>query len=573
MPIPKTLKLAVACAILSFGFNPAVYAKDAPAAAASTAPVVSTATAGNGLSSEFIYKYLVGEIAGQRGELNLASKVFLELARSTQDARLAERAAKAAVFGKNQEVALEAAHLWTDIAPDSVEAQQAMTQMLVSIGQLSEAKPHLQKLLAKEDTRANGFLYLNSLFQHQTDKAAVLALVQELAKPYPKLPEAHFTIATSALALGNSTLAISELQTAEKLRPGWETGAILHGQILFNRSPDSAVSFYRKFLQKYPDASELRLTLARLLVNQKRFDEAKTEFVKLVEASDNNPEVLVVVGLLSFQAMEYADAEKYFEEALEQNFKDPDQIYLYLGQIAEKQKRDEQALTWYQKVEPGDRYLEAQFDIANLVARTDGTDAAIALLDKLQGLSGEQRALVIQAQANLLGRDKRYQEAYDLLEKAVNMLPNSPEIMYDYAMSAERVQRLDVMEQELRKLIEIQPDFAQAYNALGYTLADRNVKLEEARGLIEKALTLSPNDHYILDSMGWVHYRMGKLDKAVDYLRRAYTAQTDPEIAAHLGEVLWAQGKHEEAMRTWEGALRDHPGNEALINTTKKFKQ
>jgi tetratricopeptide (TPR) repeat protein len=567
MPIPKTLKLAVACAAISFSFGPAVHAESAERIPAKPAAAEST------LSSEFIYKYLVGEIAGQRGELNLASQLFLDLAKTTHDARLAERAARAAVFGNNREVALEAANLWIAIDPQSVEAQQAMTQMLVSIGKLSEAKPHLEKLLAKEDTRANGFLYLNSLLQNQTDKAAVLALVQDLAKPYPQLPEARFAIATAALAANQPLLAISELELAEKSRPGWEAGAILHGQILFNQTPERALEYYREYLDDYPEANEVRLTLARLLVSQKRFEEAKAEFVKLVEASNNSPEVLVVVGLLSFQAMEYTEAEKYFQSALKEGFKDRDQVFLYLGQIAEKQKNNEQALTWYKKIEFGERYLEAQFNIANLLAQTKNTDAALQLLDGLTELNDEQQALVAQAKANLLARDKRYQEAFELLEKAVGAQPATPELIYDYAMAAERIQRLDVMEKELRRLIEIKPDFAQAYNALGYTLADRNVKLEEARQLIEKALTLSPNDHYILDSMGWVHYRLGKLDQAVDYLRRAYTAQTDPEIAAHLGEVLWQQGKREEAMRTWEDALREHPENEALLNTTRKFTQ
>ena len=565
MPTSKTFKLAMACALLSLGFHSSAGA-ETPAAAAESVPAV-----GNALSSEFVYKYLTGEIAGQRGELNLASKLFLDLAKSTQDARLAERAAKAAVYGNNAPVALEAAHLWTDIDPESVEAQQAITQMLVSIGRLDEAKPHLEKLLARDETRANGFLHLNSLLQRQPDKAAVLSLVQELARPYPELPEAHFTIAASALAAGNSMLAIDELQTADKLRPGWETGAILHGQILFAQSPKSAITFYRGFLDRHPEASEARLTLARLLVNQKRFDEAKTEFVKLVDASNNNPEVLVVVGLLSFQAMEYDEAEKYFQNALKEGFKDRDQIHLYLGQIAEKQKRNNQALAWYNMVKSGDHYLESRLNVANVMVQTEGTDAAVRMLAKLPDLTPEQQALVAQAQANLLSREKRYQQAFELLQKAINSIPNTPELIYDYAMSAERVQRIDIMESELRKLIHIKPDFAQAYNALGYTLADRNEKLEEARSLIEKALALSPNDHYILDSMGWVHYRMGKLDKAVDYLRRAYTAQTDPEIAAHLGEVLWQQGKREEAKQTWERALREHPQNEALINTTKKF--
>jgi tetratricopeptide (TPR) repeat protein len=313
--------------------------------------------------------------------------------------------------------------------------------------------------------------------------------------------------------------------------------------------------------------------MARLLVNLKKFDEAKSEFVKLVEASKGNPEILVVVGLLSIQSNDYADAENYLQQALAADFKDPDQIYIYLGQIAEKQKHDDQALSWYNKVQPGERALEAKLNIANLMARTQNVDAAIAMLDDLQDLNNEQLVLVMQAQASLLGQAKRYQEAYDLLEKAVGNLPGSPELIYDYAMAAERIQKLDVTETELRKLIQLKPDFAQAYNALGYTLADRNVKLDEARKLIEKALALSPNDYFILDSMGWVQYRLGKLDKAVDFLRRAYTAQTDPEIAAHLGEVLWHQGKHDEAVELLDTALREYPENETLINTSKKLKQ
>lgn len=569
MQTPSSLRLAVALAALSFATAPA----HAESTAIKPQAALPKAAMQTQVSSEFIYKYLVGEIAGQRGDLGLASTIFLELAKTSRDPRLAERAAKAAAYGNKPKIAIQATALWAELDPASIEAQQATTQMLVSTGKLQEAKPHLQKLLAKEDTRANGFLYLNSLFSNQSDKNGVLTLVQELAKPYPELPEAHFTIAHSAWAAGNDDLAISELVQADKLRPGWETSAILQGQVLYRQSPDIAIGFYRNFLTRYPNASEVRLTYARLLVNEKQFAPAKTEFIKLVEASNNNPEVLVVVGLLSLQSMDLADAEKYFLQAEKAGFKDPDQLYLYLGQIAEKQKQDDRALTMYSKVQPGNHYLDAKLNIASLTARTKGTDAGIAMLTSLKEVNSEQQTIVAQAHASLLTQAKRHQQAFDVLDNAVNTLPNSPEIIYDYAMAAERVHKLDVMERELRKLISLKPDFAQAYNALGYTLADRNLKLEEARGLIEKALALSPNDHYILDSMGWVHYRLGKLDTAADYLRRAYTAQTDPEIAAHLGEVLWKQGKYSEALQTWEEALKVHPENEVLINTTKKFKQ
>jgi tetratricopeptide (TPR) repeat protein len=427
-------------------------------------------------------------------------------------------------------------------------------------------------LLAPEATRANGFLYLNTLLGRQDDKNVVLKLVQDLAKPYPNLAEAHFTVAHFAWAAGKTDLATSELATAEKLHPGWEPAAQLQGQILFAQSAEATMAFYRKFLTQYPKANDVRLALARLLVNERRFEEARAEFVKLVQIAPNNPEIMVVVGLLSFQANDYTQAENYFQQALKQGFKDQEQVYLYLGQVAEKQKHDDQALTWYNKVEPGEHYLDAKMSIANLTSRTKGIDAAIKMLDELQDLNAEQQVLVLQAEANLLVQVKKYEEAYNLLDNAMNTMPNTPELVYDHAMAAERLQRLDVMELELRRLIQIKPDFAQAYNALGYSLADHNMRLDEARSLIEKALALSPNDYFILDSMGWVQYRLGKLDKAADYLRRAYTAQTDPEIAAHLGEVLWQQGKHDEAVKTWEEALREHPDNESLLNTTKKFK-
>ena len=563
MPIRQTPKLAVASVIFLLAWSNAVLAENDPA----KPKALQTE-----LTSDFVFKYLAGEIAGQRGDLGLASNLFLSLAKSSRDPRMAERAAKVAAYGNKTKIAVQAANLWAELDPASVEAQQATTEMLLSTGNLADAKPHLKKLLAKEETRANGFLYLNNLFARQADKKAVLKLTQELAKPYPNLPEAHFTVAHAAWAAGNYKLAISEVNIADKLRPGWELNAILQGQVMFSQSPDTAVDFYRNFLNLHPEANEVRLNLARTLVNQKRLDEAKPEFVKLAQASKGNPEILVVVGLLSFQAGDYTEAEQYFQQALAANFRDTGQVYLYLGQTAEKQKKDDQALTWYNKIQPGERYLDAKLSIANVLARTQGTDGAIKMLDDLPDLNNEQMVLVNQTQANLLVQAKRHQEAYDLLDKAVKNLPNTPSIIYDYAMAAEKLDYLDVVERELRRLILLKPDFAQAYNALGYSLADRNIRLNEARTLIEKALALSPNDHFILDSMGWVQYRLGKLDKAADYLRRAYTAQTDPEIAAHLGEVLWQQGKREEALQIWEEALRDHPDNEVLLSTSKKFK-
>jgi len=307
------------------------------------------------------------------------------------------------------------------------------------------------------------------------------------------------------------------------------------------------------------------------LVSQKRNAEAKPEFIKLVESANGSPEINAVVGLLSLESNELAMADKYLQQALDAGFKDPEQLYIYLGRSAERAKNDTKALTWYDKIMPGDHYLEGRLSAANVIARTKNVDAAISMLDEVNDLTSDQQIIVIQTQANMLAQAKRNQESFDLMDKAVHNLPNNPELIYDYAMAAERVQKLDVMETELRKVIQMKPDFAAAYNALGYSFADRNIKLNEAKSLIETAVKLSPDDHYMLDSLGWVHYRLGNLKLAAEYLRKAFQIQADPEIAAHLGEVLWKQGLTDEAKKIWADALLANPENDVLVSTSKKF--
>ena len=530
------------------------------------------------LTPEFIYKYLIGEVAGQRGDFATSGAVFYDLAQSTRDPRLAERAAKVAAYGNVSNLAIPAVTLWSELDTDSNEAQQAMTEMLVATGRIKEAEPYLAKLLAKEDGRANGFLFLNTILNRSVDKAPILGVVQSLAKPYPKLAEAHFAIAQAAWAANQDELALKSLDKAQALKPGWHVAALFKGQLLFAKSPQEAIYYYQSFLKEHPDANEVRITLAKLLVSEKQYSAAKQEFSTITYyAKDGDPatfaEATAVLGLLSYQSNDFAAADGYFLQALDLNFKDEEQLYLYLGQSAEKQNREDIAINWYGKVMPGGmHYLEAQISLANITARTQGVDKAIEQLDNVDNLSVEQQIIVIQTQAVLYGKAKRPQDAFNLLDKAVKNLPNTTELVYDYALAAEQVKKLDLMEAELRKVIAAKPNFAPAYNALGYSFADRNVKLDEALKLIETALSISPNDHYMLDSLGWVHYRKGNLDQAIMYLKQAYAVNPDPEIAAHLGEALWQKGQHDEAKRIWQDALVNNPDNEVLLVTANKFK-
>jgi tetratricopeptide (TPR) repeat protein len=529
------------------------------------------------LKPEFIYRYLVGEIAGQRGDIGTSGAIFYDLARTERDARLAERAAKIAAYGNISNLAVPAIQLWAELDPDSTEAQQAMTEMLIATGKLDETRPYLSNLLSKQETRASGFLYLNTLLNRSPDKAAVLELVQFLAQPYPDSAEAQFAVAQAAWIANKDDIALTAINNAGTLHAGWDVAALLKGQILYRKSPQAAIDYYYEFLKSHPQANEVRINLAKLLVNQKQFEAAKKQYPLIIEQSKSNSpkntaDVTAVIGLLSYQSADYISAQNYFQQALAMDFKDADQLYLYMGQTSEKLDQNEAAADWYKKIALGPRYLEAQLSLANLVARTQSADKAIDILDELTDLNTEQQIIVIQAQASILVRAKRDQEAFDLLEKAVKNLPNTPELVYDYALAAERLKKFDIMESELRRTIAEKPDFAAAYNALGYSFADRNIKLNEAIKLIEKALELSPNDHYMLDSLGWAHFRKGNLDKAIQYLQEAYNINPDPEIAAHLGEALWHKGQHEQAKKIWNDALSAHPDNEVLITTANKFK-
>lgn len=562
------IKKIVACLLIALAGVNSIAAHAETKAVPSTLTPAPTITNAN---AEFVYKYLLGEIAGQRGEVTLASQLFLDLAKQTRDPRLAERAARAAAYANQPSVTLQAATLWAELDPSSLEAQQASSQLLVASGNLNQAKPHIQKLLAKEETRANGFLYLNSLLANQKDKSEVLATITEFAAPYPKLPEAHFAMAQAALIADKPDVAKKAFETTTKLRPDWELNAQLQGQMLLKESSEKAIEFYQNFLKQYPKSNDIRMSYAKLLVNQKRFVEAKPEFVKLVESSNGSPEISAVVGLLSLESSDYLMADKYFQQSISSGFKNPDQLHIYLGRSAERQKMDAKALEWYDKIQPGEHFLEGRLSAANVIAHTKNVDAAIKMLDEVGDITPEQQITVIQTEANLLSQAKRNQDSFNLLEKAAKNWPDSIELSYDYAMAAERIGKVDVMETNLRKVIKLKPDFAAAYNALGYSFADRNIKLDEAKTLIETALKLSPNDHYMLDSLGWVHYRLGNLAQAAEYLRKAYVMQADPEIAAHLGEVLWKQGLQEEAKKIWASALKAFPENDILMATAKKF--
>jgi len=524
------------------------------------------------LTEQLMYKLMMAEVALQRGQPHVGIPAYMELARETGDPRVAQRATEVAWAARYIDAAIEAAGIWLKASPGNPRARQVLAALLANEQKLDSARGHFEQWLASDPQNiGESFLQLSSLLSRNTNRKAVLTLVRELAKPYATVPEARLAVAQAAWNVGDEQLALDEASAALKLRPDWELAALFRAQALQRRSNDEAIAFLGSYLDTHPQAKDARLNYARLLVANKRYPEARKQFEALVEQFPQNADVTMAVALLAMQASDYDSAETQLKRALEAGYGEPDVARLYLGQISEERKRDDEALKWYSAVGAGEQFVNAQSRYAGVLARQGRLAEARKHLRQVNVQNPQQRVQLTQAEAQLLREANSHKEAFELLGSALKEMPDTPDLLYDYAMAAEKVDRVDLVESNLRKLIQIRPDHAHAYNALGYTLAERNQRLPEAHQLIEKALKLAPDDAFIMDSMGWVLYRMGRNREALAYLQRAYGLRPDGDIAAHLGEVLWVDGQQAEARRIWSEALKADAKNEALQSTIKRY--
>ena len=528
---------------------------------------------------DVMYRILIGEIALQRGEPLVAARAFYEAARVAQDATLARRATEVALFARQRGMAYDAAQLWLQLEPDSDRARQ-MVAMLGQPGGTGDLKGDLERLLAdaasKGQTLADAFLQLNRALSGQPDKTAVYSLVVDLAKPYPGLPEAQFAVALAGLNTGLADVEIlaasrRAVDRALELKPGWERAALVKADILAKSSPESAISYLNAFLAEAPQSRAAAGALAQLYVEQKRYADARALFQHLLDADPTDREVTFAVAALSYQMRDYANAERLFVQLKDAGYGEPGAVSFYLGEIAEETRRYDEALARYREVTEGDRGWAARLRIAVVMGKQGQLDAARHYLESLSPDGRDEQVQLKQTEAQLLQDARDYQGAYSVLNAALAGEPDSADLLYDVAMVAEKLDRLDEVESRLKRVIELRPDNAQALNALGYTLVDRTQRAAEGMKLIEKAHALSPEDPFILDSMGWGYYRLGNLNESEKFLRRALAGRPDPEIAAHLGEVLWAKGERDRAQDIWQSQLKEAPDNPVLLETVRRL--
>jgi len=531
------------------------------------------------ISEELIHKYLSAELAFQRGEKFAAYSTMMSLARTLRDPRLARRALEFAVSGSLGAEALKAARLWREIAPQSDEAAQSLVGLLISSGRIDDAKAAMAQQLASSTptTLPNTIALLQRQLARVQDRTRAYAMLRELLEPYADVLEARLTLAQAAMVAGDRNRALSEARAALAKHPGSELAALVLSQIIEDRA--EATQSLATFLQKNPKAREVRLAYARTLIEQNKVVEAKAQFAQLLTHYPEDRTTLYALGLMAAQAGEMRDAESYLSKYIETLNEEPDrerdstQALMVLAQIAEDKNDTTAALKWLEKIEPDNQgsYITATLRRAMLVAKSKDPETARALLQQAEARNDDERAKLIVGEAQLMRDAGRLDDALRLVADALEIYKNNIDLLYEHAMLAERAKQFDLMERELRQLIKLAPDNQHAYNALGYSFADRNLRLQEAFDLISKANQLAPDDPYILDSLGWVEFRLGRLDQALKTLQRAYGIKVDAEIAAHLGELLWKLGRHDEAKKLWRSANEKDPKNETLKSTLQRL--
>ena len=517
-------------------------------------------------SEDTLYSLLSAELAGQRNRLDIALDNYVTQAINTQDPGVSERAFRIAEYLGADQAALDTSLIWVKNAPDDIEAQRAAAIQLARNGRYDESLVYMEKVLqAKGDTHFD-FLALAAI---ETDADTRAGLQKSFDSLLAKHPDNGQLIFGKALLMQQDGDAEGALKLLEKNPPqnGEVAPILLRARLLqsLNRG-DEALPLLKKSVSQYPDDKRLGLTYARTLVEQNRMAEAKVQFASLVEQYPEDDELRFSLALVCLEGKSWDEAEGYLQELIERD-SHVDSAHLNLGRIAEERNDPEGALVEYALVGPGSEYLPAQLRQADiLISHGRGAEAS----KKLASARGAQPDYAIQLyliEAETLAANNQSDRAWNTLQQALKQYPDDLNLLYSRAMLAEKRNDLDQMERDLRAIIKREPDNAMALNALGYTLSDRTTRYTEAKALIQQAYDLNPDDPAVLDSLGWVNYRLGNLDEAERLLRQALERFPDQEVAAHLGEVLWANGKQREAKKIWGTFLKENPDSPILRKT------
>lgn len=528
------------------------------------------------LTTPILQGVLLAEIALARGQPDIAAQTYHQLAQMTRDPRVARRATELALRTRQNALASDDARIWLDTASsadDALAATQALTSLLASVGRNDELLQLLNRALANAgDQIGAALMRLPPILARIKDKALAWRITAQATQPYLQQPEARLVRAAFASDAHETVVALDEINAALKLKPDWQQAALMRAQIEAQAPENHSriIGDLNDFVAHNPQAHEARLALARALIGAKRYEEALMQFKALQKAAPDNLDHAFAVALLYLQLNRTQEAEAELDALKQRDPGSAPRAELYLGQASEQRHDDQAALKHYQAVPAADEnYTTAQGRVFALLVKAKRFDEALTTLSAVQ-LGGEAKKRFVLACVDLLRSADQDALALAALEQALLSAPDDTDLLYEAALLDDKLNRVAEAERRLRRVIKLKPDNAHAYNALGYTLADRNERLDEAGKLIDRALELRPDDPFILDSKGWLLYRKGDKPAALTYLRRALGNKNDPEIAAHLGEVLWQSGEREAAKKAWADAAKAFPDNAALSAAIKR---
>lgn len=517
--------------------------------------------------AETLYALLAAEIAGQRNRFDFALNNYLEQATATRDTGIIERAMEISEFLGAHQQALDMALLWTEVAPDDPAALRSAALQLARAGHHKDAMQAMQQVLLLEDDTHFDLLALAALQADSETRQGLLESLQNLLSRYPDNPQLSFA---AALLLQEDqrpeeALAILEKHTRERRS---SASVMLQSRLYAGLGEqERAISILQQGVSEFPDDHRLRLLLARMLVSTDDYPGAIEHFRELARQNPDDSEMQLALALIELESGDTEAAIAELQQLLDQDPENTSAAY-HLGQAHEQAGQTEQAFSVWQGIKAGDEYLPARLRITRLLLEQQRMDELATFMQNERNRH-PQRALelyLVEIEALMPGHTE---QAMQRTDEALAEFELNTNLLYTRAILSERLGDPAALEANLRSILQREPDNSMALNALGYTLADRNERLDEALQLIEQAHTLKPEDPAIIDSLGWVHYRLGNIELAEELLRRAFAAFPDPEVGAHLGEVLWQQGKHREAREVWNEAARD-ADDTSLIDTTRE---
>jgi tetratricopeptide (TPR) repeat protein len=521
-------------------------------------------------SEETLFALLSAELAGQRNRFDIALGNYVQQANKTQDAGVAERGFRIAEYLGAEQAALETSLLWAKNAPENIDAQRAAAVQLARAGRYDESMTFMESVLQRQGDTHFDFLALSAAETDPDTRAGLLQSFERLLVKYPDNGQLRFGKAL-LLHQDNRPQEALELLQQQPAKERPVAAILLQARLLQSlERNDEALPLLEKGIKQYPDDKRLRLTYARLLVAEDRLDEAKGEFASLLQQFPNDDDLRFSLALVCLEAEAWQEAIVYLEELIERG-SHVEAAHYNLARAYEELDDLPSALHEYALVGPGNDYLPAQARLSDLLFKQQRGEEAAAGLRRAREAQPDYAIQLYLIESEAWSKQEDNQRAWQVIEQALEQFPDDLNLLYTRAMLAEKRGDLDRLEQDLRFILEREPDNAMALNALGYTLADRTTRYAEAKALIEQAFQINPNDPAILDSLGWVNYRQGNLDEAERLLRKALQDFPDHEVAAHLGEVLWAQDKQKEARKVWRAALKQQPDSAILRSTLQRL--